>query len=80
MAMSLTELQARLDQLDNDIPRLKAEWGSEFWAAFAGQADEIEDNAGNLADWAQEQVAILITKHRLQGSDSESVHGEEPAR
>lgn len=40
------ELESALDALDKAIPQLQREYGDDFWPAFAGQADVIEDDAG----------------------------------
>jgi hypothetical protein len=65
MTMSVEALDQALAQLDADIPLLMAEYGQEFWAAFAGQADVIEDAAGVHAEHVAARIDAILTKHGL---------------
>lgn len=68
MAQQKAQIDERLDQLDRDIPTLQADYGSDFWVAFAGQADEIEDNAGVHSAHVAARLTAILEKHGL-GAD-----------
>ncbi|MCO7473021.1 hypothetical protein [Stenotrophomonas maltophilia] len=63
--LDLTTLDNRLDALQDALPTLRAqaEDDGEFWMAFAGEADVLEDNAGphapHVAQRIQEMLAAL---------------------
>ncbi len=65
MSQNKARIDERLDQLDSEIPALQAEYGSDFWAAFAGLADEIEDNAGVHAAHVAARLTAILEKHGL---------------
>ena len=54
-----------LDELDAAIPRLQQEYGDDFWQAFAGQADVIEDNAGEDEAYVQGRILAMLKAHGL---------------
>lgn len=65
-ALSRSELQKRLDQLNAHIPQLMIDYPGEgeFISAFSGQADDITDNAGAAdADWAYAALDAMLTAH-----------------
>jgi len=60
-----------LDELDAAIPRLQHEYGDDFWQAFAGQADVIEDNAGADAAYVEDRITAMLVAHGLQDRGGE---------
>lgn len=54
-----------LDALEAAIPRLQQEYGDEFWSAFAGQADVIEDNAGDDSSYVGARITYMLDAHGL---------------
>ncbi|MDH0740930.1 hypothetical protein [Stenotrophomonas maltophilia] len=61
-----------LNELDTAIPRLRQEYGDEFWSAFAGHADVIEDNAGADAAYVEDRITAMLVAHGLQDRGGES--------
>lgn len=64
-----TELQAMLSALDQGIPDMLLEAGGdegEFWCIFAGEADELVEQAGEAdCDWVHEQMRTLLGAHGI---------------
>jgi hypothetical protein len=58
-----------LAALEAAIPLLQSEYQEEFWAAFAGQADVIEDNAGADAAYVETRISEMLAAHGLSGPD-----------
>lgn len=61
------QLQAMLAALDQRIPDMLHEAGGdqdEFWCIFAGEADELVEQAGEAdCDWVHEQMRTLLGAH-----------------
>ena len=55
-------IASRVDALAEQLPQLIADYPDEgdFWAAFAGVADSIEDDAGEISDDIWEYVNFRI--------------------
>lgn len=68
-APGLNALDGALRELEADIPRLQAEYGDQFWAAFAGQADVIEDHAGANAAYVESRISQMLVARGLQSED-----------
>lgn len=68
-ASGLKALDQALRELEADIPRLQAEYGDEFWAAFAGQADVIEDHAGANAAYVAVRISNMLAARGLQSEE-----------
>ncbi len=68
MPTPIDQLHAQLSTLNSAIPQLLAEHPepAEFWPAFAGMADVIEDGAGKLADYASEQIQAMLVAHGIE--------------
>lgn len=49
MAKTREELTKMLDELEAKLPAMIQEYSDDgdFWSAFAGEADDIQDNAGS---------------------------------
>jgi len=63
--MDLDTLNRQLDELEAGLPDLIAQCPSDadFWPAFAGQADRIEDHAGDHAPWVHARIQKMLAKH-----------------
>lgn len=61
-----------LDELEAAIPRLRQDYGDEFWSAFAGQADVIEDNAGDDSSYVDARITAMLDAHGLQDRGAEN--------
>lgn len=80
MALSRNELQLKLAKLDADIPDLQRAYldrehpeVDEFWNAFAGEADEVTEGAGEPdVEWINAQIDKIILKHDLPVRPDES--------
>ena len=62
---TLDQLNALLDALETKLPDLLASSPTEgeFWMAFAGQADVIEDQAGEHVAMVSERVNKMLARH-----------------
>jgi hypothetical protein len=66
MAMTRAELGRMLAALDTVMPAIIREHQDEgdFWSAFAGEADCIQDEAGDEDyDWVSEQLDEILSRH-----------------
>lgn len=61
----LADLNSQLDALERALPALIADNPDpgDFWMAFAGQADLIEDQAGEHAVMVGERIADMLARH-----------------
>lgn len=62
---TLQALTARLDELEASLPQLIADHpdGGDFWMAFAGVADVIEDQAGEHCQAVGKRLAAMLAQH-----------------
>jgi hypothetical protein len=60
-----TELTQLLDELEASLPKMIEDNPdpSDFWLAFAGEADVIADQAGNHAGLIDERIQAMLAKH-----------------
>lgn len=60
-----SELDRRLADLEAQLPAMIAAYRTdgEFWMAFAGEADLIEDQAGEHAAMVAERIKGMLAKH-----------------
>lgn len=65
MALDLPELTRRLEALEASLPALIAENPSpaDFWPAFAGEADLLEDEAGEHGAFVAGRVKAMLAAH-----------------
>lgn len=58
-------LNALLDALEAKLPALLATCPTEgeFWAAFVGEADRIEDQAGDRAEGVNRRINAMLARH-----------------
>ena len=68
MASPMTSQQrlgAMLDALEISLPVMIAAYRTdgEFWMAFAGEADLIEDQAGEHSALVQERIQKMLARH-----------------
>ena len=65
MALDLPELTRRLDALEASLPALIAENPSpaDFWPAFSGEADLLEDEAGEHGEYVAGRVRDMLAAH-----------------
>lgn len=65
MPMHRDKLTARLDALEVALPGLIAQYPdpADFWPAFAGESDAIEDAAGEHARLVRERIAAMLAVH-----------------
>ncbi len=65
MAHTWEELTQQLDALEAALPRLIDEHPEpgDFWMAFAGEADAIEDAAGEHAEAVGQRIAAMLAQH-----------------
>lgn len=63
--MDLDTLNAQLEALEAGLPVLIAQHpdDADFWPAFAGQADVIEDAAGDHGLWVHARIAQMLAQH-----------------
>lgn len=59
------QLTAMLDTLEAQLPGMLAAYRTEgdFWMAFAGEAELIEDQAGEHAAMVQERITDMLSRH-----------------
>lgn len=62
---SLDQLTAMLDALEAKLPDLLAAYPShgDFWMAFAGEADAIEDQAGEHVGVVNQRINAMLAQH-----------------
>ena len=62
---TLEALTAQLDELEASLPQLIADYpdDGEFWMAFAGVADVIEDQAGEHGQAVGKRLAAILAQH-----------------
>lgn len=68
---SREQLTVMLDALEARLPAMLAAYRTEgeFWMAFAGEAELIEDQAGEHAAMVQERIRAMLAEHgRYLGS------------
>ena len=60
-----SELDRRLADLEAQLPAMIAGYRTdgEFWMAFAGEADLIEDQAGEHVGTVNERIQKMLAKH-----------------
>jgi hypothetical protein len=60
----LTQL---LDELEASLPQMIKDSLDEgdFWMAFAGESDVIEDQAGDLAAWVFQRMQAMLAPHGM---------------
>lgn len=63
--LTIHELTAQLDSLQVRLPQLIEEHpnDADFWPAFAGEADAIEDQAGDHRPIVGERIAAMLAEH-----------------
>lgn len=63
----LTQIITQLDDLEASLPAMLAEHPEEdeFWMAFAGEADVIQDNAGEHSAMVSKRIDDMLAKHGL---------------
>ncbi|HEY2396804.1 MAG TPA: hypothetical protein VGH81_12640 [Rudaea sp.] len=73
MSKTLTELDAMLDTLEKELPEMIKEHpdDADFWPAFAGAADVIEDNAGDHAAHVRGRINCMLGSAGLIPSENE---------
>jgi hypothetical protein len=73
MSKTLTELDAMLDTLEQHLPTIIKEHpdDADFWPAFAGEADVIEDSAGAHAAHVRSRISCMLGSAGLIPSDNE---------
>jgi hypothetical protein len=62
-----------LDVLQNQLPKMIEEHpdDADFWPAFAGEADVIEDSAGEHAAHVHSRISCMLGSAGLIPSDNE---------
>lgn len=65
MSTDLANLNRQLDALEAALPGLITDYPDpgDFWMAFAGQADVIEDAAGEHAEHVHQRIAAMLAQH-----------------
>ena len=60
----IAELAAQLDALEAALPQLMKKHPEEgdFWSAFAGQADVIEDAAGGYSEMVDARIDTMLAQ------------------
>lgn len=71
MPAKLNTLEAQLNALETDLHLLIQTHSSsgDFWAAFAGLADVIEDNAGAHQELVAQRISAMLTRHGIACED-----------
>lgn len=61
------ELTQLLDKLQSSLPKMIEENRDpgDFWLAFAGEADVIEDRAGDLAAYVFQRMQAMLAPHGM---------------
>lgn len=59
------DLESRLVALEQSLPQLIADTPdpADFWPAFAGEADVIEDMAGDHCPEVSRRIDAMLSKH-----------------
>lgn len=62
---TLDQLTAQLDALEAKLPDLLAAYPADgdFWMAFAGEADAIEDQAGEHVGLVSQRINAMLARH-----------------
>lgn len=68
MALPLAELLEKLNALEEALPGMIQAYPdpADFWPAFAGLADLIEDVAGQHSDEVAGRIEALLARHNLR--------------
>jgi hypothetical protein len=63
--MTREQLIALLDALEAQLPSIIAanRYPSDFWMAFAAEADPIEDQTGDHEALFHERIQVMLAKH-----------------
>lgn len=71
MPANLNTLEAQLNALETDLPLLIQAHSSsgDFWAALAGLADVIEDNAGAHQVLVAQRISAMLTRQGIACED-----------
>jgi hypothetical protein len=71
MPANLNTLEAQFNALETDLHMLIQAHSSsgDFWAAFAGMADVIEDNAGAHQQLVAPRISAMLTRHGIACED-----------
>lgn len=71
MPANLNTLDGQLNALETDLPVLIQVHPSSggLWAAFAGLADVIEDNAGAHQELVAQRISAMLTRHGMACED-----------
>lgn len=74
---TLDELNAKLDELEAKLPGIIAanRYPGDFWMHFAGEADVIEDQAGEHAAVVNQRIQAMLAQH---GFYIATIEGEAP--
>lgn len=72
MTIPLSNLNRQLDALEEALPNLLADHPDpgDFWPAFAGEADVIEDHAGIHLEHVQQRLAAMLAAHGCVTSEA----------
>ena len=64
-SLTTTDLADRLDALEARLPQIIEDHPDpgDFWMAFAGEADAIEDSAGRHARYVANRVRAMLSVH-----------------
>ena len=71
MGRSPEELTQQLDALEATLPDLLRDHPDEddFWCAFAGETDHIEDHAGDHCGFVRGRIDAMLARHGLIPSE-----------
>jgi len=71
MPAKLNTLEVQLHAFETDLHLLIQAHSSSgnFWAAFAGLADVIEDNGGAHQEWVAQRISAMLTRHGIACED-----------
>lgn len=72
------DLATRLDALEAALPQLIADHPNpaDFWPAFAGESDVIEDMAGEHCVQVSRRIAAMLSVHGYYLADVELDEGQ----
>jgi len=64
-AASIADLDTLLDELQVRLPQLIADYpdAGDFWVAFAGETEVIEENAGDQAAHVMQRINAMLAEH-----------------
>jgi hypothetical protein len=73
MSKTIAELDAMLATLETNLPKMINEYpdDGDFWSAFAGEADIIEDSAGEHAAHVRSRIDCMLGSAGLIPSENE---------